>query len=79
MSLVLFPVIRRHNTAVVSLFFVYGHYSFTYDLSECNTRYYANYYVRKTTGNYQHMYYAGEHEPDFIHTAEHFFYGKTAV
>ena len=43
------------------------------NLPGCNTRYYANYYVCKdeNTGTYHRTYYA--HDPDFIHTAEHFF------
>ena len=73
MSLVQFLVTPHRDTAAVSPFSSCNCHLFTLIGLECNTRYYANYYVRKDndTGTYHRTYYA--HVLRFIHTAEHFF------
>ena len=71
-SSVLSLVIPLPSTAVVSSLLFWVFFLVTSALVECNTRYYANYYVRKDdTGAYSRTFYA--HDFDFIHTAEHFF------
>ena len=71
-----FLVTPHCNTAAVSPFSFCNCHLFTLIGLECNTCYYANYYVCKDndTRTYHSTYYA--HVLHFIHTTEHFFWWK---